>query len=293
MVKKVPRLKITPQNAAYFFMAPGIILFLVFGAYPIVASFIYSFQEKIGTKATTFIGFTNYVRAFDDQVFLTSLKNIFIIFIMHAPLMIFLSLILANILNMKSTKFKGFFRTLFFLPNVTNAVAFTMLFKILLSNDGILNEVLGNMGIEPLLLLSDPFKAKWVIATMTIWRWTGYNMIILLAAMQSISGDVYEAADIDGASKVQQFFSITVPLMKNPIIFTTIMTVSGTLNMFAESQLLANGGPNYGTYTPALLIYTTAWKQYNFGYASALSYLLSIIIIIIAFVQFRVGKERD
>jgi len=293
MIKKVPSLRITPKNAAYFFMAPGVLLFLIFGAYPIIASFVYSFQEKIGTKTTKFIGLDNYIRALGDQVFITSLKNILIIFLMHAPLMIFVSLILAHILNMQTTKFKGFFRTTLFLPNVTNAVAFTMLFRILLSNDGIVNEVLGNMGLEPLLLLSDPFKAKWVIAAMTIWRWTGYNMIILLAAMQSISQDLYEAADIDGASKIQQFFSITIPLVKNPIIFTSIMTVSGTLNMFAESQLLVNGGPNYGTYTPALLIYTTAWKQYNFGYASALSYILSIITIFIAFVQFRIGKERD
>ncbi len=294
MVKKmVNNFKITPKNAAYYFMAPGILLFAIFGAYPIVASFIYSFQNRMGTRATEFVGLRNYVRALDDQVFLTSLKNILIIFIMHAPLMIFMSLVLAHLLNQKTTKFKGFFRTSLFLPNVTNAVAFTMLFRILLSNDGILNEILGNIGMKPILLLSDPFNAKWVIAIMTMWRWTGYNMIILLASMQTISTDIYEAADIDGANKIQQFFSITIPLMKNPIIFTTIMTVSGTLNMFAESQLLVNGGPNYGTFTPALLIYNTAWKQYNFGYASALSYILSIITIIIAFLQFQIGKERQ
>lgn len=286
-------LKVTPKSAPYLFMAPGIFLFAVFGAYPIIASLIYSFQEKIGTKVTKFIGFANYVRAFHDNVFILSLKNIFIIFIMHAPLMIFLSLLLAHVLNMKTTKFKNAFRTAFFLPNVTNAVAYTMLFRILLSNDGIINEMLEKIGLSPVLWMANGTMAKWIISIMTIWRWTGYNMVILLAAMQSITDDVYEAADIDGAGSMQKFFYITVPLMKNPIIFTIIMTVSGTLNMFAESQLLVQGGPNFGTYTPALLIYNVAWKQFNFGYASALGYILSLITIVIAFIQFNLGKERD
>lgn len=286
-------LKMTPQNAPYYFMAPGIILFGVFGAYPIIASFLYSFQEKIGSKSTSFIGIENYIKAFKDDVFLLSLKNIFIIFLMHAPLMIFLSLALAHILNSRTTKFKNGFRTAFFLPNVTNAVAYTMLFKILLSNDGVVNGILTKMNISPIQWLSDQTSAKWVISIMIIWRWLGYNMVIFLAAMQSITEDVYEAADIDGASKIQQFFKITVPLMKNPIIFTIVMTVSGTLNLFAESQLLVQGGPNYGTMTPALEIYTVAWKQFNFGYASALSYIVSLITIVIAFVQFNLGKEKD
>lgn len=285
--------KMTPKNAPYFFMAPGIFLFAVFGAYPIIASFIYSFQQKMGSRKAVFIGLDNYIRAFSDKIFILSLKNILIIFIMHAPLMIFLSLLLAHILNAKHTKYKNTFRTAYFLPNVTNAVAYTLLFKILLSNDGTLNKILGMIGINPVLWMSTPTMAKWVISLMTIWRWTGYNMVIFLAAMQNISEDVYEAASIDGANKVQQFFKITVPLMKNPIIFTIIMTVSGTLGMFAESQLLAAGGPNYGTYTPALQIYNVAWKQFNFGYASALSYIISLITIVVAFIQFNLGKERD
>ncbi len=286
-------LRITPQNAPYFFMAPGILLFGVFGAYPIIASFIYSFQEKVGSKATSFIGIENYLKAFKDHVFLLSLKNIFIIFLMHAPIMIFMSLVLAHMLNSRTTRFRNGFRTAFFLPNVTNAVAYTMLFRILLSNDGVVNEILTRLHISPIQWLSDPTSAKWVISIMIIWRWLGYNMVIFLASMQSITEDVYEAADIDGASKIQQFFRITVPLMKNPIIFTIVMTVSGTLNLFAESQLLVQGGPNFGTFTPSLEIYTVAWKQFNFGYASAMSYIVSLITIVIAFIQFNLGRERD
>jgi len=286
-------LRITPKNAPYYFMAPGIFLFLVFGAYPMVMSFLYSFLNRIGSRKSSFVGLTNYTRALHDPIFLVSLKNILVIFLMHAPLMIFLSLLLANILNSKTTKLRHVFRTSFFIPNVTNAVAFTLIFKLLLANDGVINDLLGFLGMGPILWTATPIMGKWTISVMTIWRWTGYNMVIFLAAMQNISPDIYEASAIDGANTFQQFFHITIPMMKNPIFFTTIMTVSGTLNMFAEAQLLANGGPNYGTMTPALLMYNTAWKQFNFGYASAISYLVSIITIIIALIQFRLGRERD
>lgn len=286
-------LKITSETAPYYFMAPGAILFAVFGAYPIIQTFIYSFQNKMGTRDSTFIGLGNYIRAFEDSIFLTSLKNILVIFIMHAPVMIFLSLILAYILNLSTTKFRKGFRTAFFLPNVTNAVAYTFMFKLLLSNDGILNQVLDMIGLQQIQWLSDPFMAKWVVSIMIIWRWAGYNMVIFLAAMQNINVHLYEAAAIDGASNTQKFFKITIPLLKNTIFFTTIMTISGTLNLFAETQLLTNGGPNYGTYVPALLIYNVAWKQFNFGYASALSYIIAIITILIAVIQFNMGREKD
>lgn len=288
--RKKQRFRITPKNAPYVFMAPGIILFAVFGAYPIFASLIYSFQQKMGSRPVIFVGLSNYARAFSDKIFLTSLWNMVIIFIMHAPLMIFLSLLLAYVLNSRRTRFKNGFRTAFFLPNVTNAVAYTVLFKILFANNGTLNAILGYLGVMPVQWLSSATTAQWVIAIMNIWRWTGYNMVILLAAMQNISEDVYEAADIDGASKTRQFFSITVPLMKNPLYFTTIMTINGTLTMFTESQLLLNGGPSFGTYTPSLYIYNVAWQQFNFGYSSAMGYIISIITIIIAFIQFRAGK---
>ncbi len=114
---------------------------------------------------------------------------------------------------------KLFFRTAYFIPNVTNVVAYTILFKILFSNSGTLNNIFRTIGLQPIQWLSDPILAKWVISIITIWRWTGYNMIILLAAMQNISPDVYEAASIDGANSKQQFFKITVPLMKNPLFF--------------------------------------------------------------------------
>lgn len=293
MKRKKLRFRVTPANAPYLFMAPGIILFAIFGAYPILASLVYSFQQKMGTKPVVFVGLDNYVRAFSDQIFLKSLWNMLLIFIMHAPLMIFLSLVLAYVLNSKRTRFKNGFRTAFFLPNVTNAVAYTVLFKILFANNGTLNAILGQIGIAPIQWLTGITSAQWVIAIMNIWRWTGYNMVILLAAMQNISEDVYEAADIDGASKMRQFFSITVPLMKNPLYFTIIMTINGTLTMFTESQLLLNGGPSFGTFTPALYIYNVAWQQFNFGYSSALGYIISLITIVIAFIQFRIGREKS
>ncbi len=284
---------INKNNAHIFFMLPGLFLFFVFSAYPLVQSFLYSFQKKIGNNPGVFVLFENYTRAFKDVLFIKSLWNILVIFIIHAPLMIFLSLVLAYILNEKSTKLRNLFRTVLFVPNVANAVAYTLIFKILFANDGIINKFLDIAGIAPVMWSSVPFLAKIIVSAMIIWRWMGYNMVVFLATMQSIPDNLYEAAAIDGASKFKQFFKITVPLMKNPILFTTIMTVSGTLGLFAESQLLFEGGPNFSTYTPTFLIYNVAWSQFNFGYASALSYILSIITIIIAFIQFKVTAEKE
>lgn len=282
------------KAAPYLFMTPGLVLFSVFGIYPIIKSFIYSFTHKIGTQASTFVGVENYTRAFTDHIFLVSLKNIFIIFILHAPFMILLALIIAALLNLKTTRFKGAFRTIYFLPNVMNGVAYTLLFKIIFLNDGVFNEFLMRIGLEPIFWISSPFLMKGVISIMTIWRWTGYNMVIFMAAMQNISPELYEAAEMEGAGLISQFFKITVPLLKDSIMFTIIMTISGTLNIFTEAQLLTSeGGPNFGTYTPILHIFNTAWKQFDFGYASAMSYILTMITIIIALIQFNIGKSSD
>jgi lactose/L-arabinose transport system permease protein len=285
---------LSTKAAPYLFMTPGLILFLLFGIYPIIQSFIYSFNHKIGTQPSTFVGLENYVRAFSDHIFLISLKNIFVIFFLHAPFMIMLSLVVAGILNLKTTKYGGAFRTIYFLPNVMNGVAYTLLFKIFFLNDGVFNEFLTRIGLDPILWISDPLLMKGVISIMTVWRWTGYNMVIFLAAMQNISPDLYEAAEMEGAGLVQQFFRITVPMLKDPIMFTLIMTINGTLNIFTEAQLLTSeGGPNFGTYTPILHIFNTAWKQFDFGYASAMSYILAMITIIIAIIQFNIGKSQD
>lgn len=287
-------LKLTQKNAHWFFMAPGIVLFIIFGIYPIIYGVFLSLYSSSGASLGEFIGLQNYIKALQDPIFIQSVINIFEIFIIHAPIMIFISLFFAFLLNSKYTKFKTFFRTTLFLPNVTNAVALALFFQLFFTADGVFDQIIGffDPSYESLNWLTQPIVAKFTVSGTIVWRWMGYNMIIFIATIQNISEDLYEAATIDGANKWKQFTKITVPLMKKPILFTTIMTVSGTVGLFAEVQMLTAGGPNYATMTPSLYIYNIAWGGgYEFGYAAALGILVSMITIVVAIIQFRLGKD--
>ncbi|WP_338379123.1 sugar ABC transporter permease, partial [Enterococcus faecium] len=179
----------------YLFLAPALILFLIFTVYPIISSFILSFQTSVGGEYV-FAGLDNYIRLLNDSTFYQALFNTFIILIIQVPIMIILALILAALLNSKLLKFKGFFRTGFFLPAVTSLVAYSILFSIIMMDKGILNQFLSLIGIDAIPWLNDPFWAKVSIIIAMTWRWTGYNMVIYLAAMQNISEETYEAASM-------------------------------------------------------------------------------------------------
>lgn len=234
--------------APYLFLAPAVILFLSFTVYPILSSLILSFQRLDGGQYH-FVGFSNYSRLFHDSVFLKALWNTFIIFIFQVPIMLLLALVLANGLNSKRLKARGLFRVGFFLPSVTSLVAYSILFSIILQDTGIMNTFLGLFGIDTIHWLADPVWAKVSIILAMTWRWTGYNMVIYLAAMQNITEDMYEAASLDGAGKIRQFFSVTIPQLKPVILFTAVISTISTLQLFDEPFNLTKGGPADATMT--------------------------------------------
>src|SRR5690606_25883870 len=278
--------KLTP----YLFLAPALILFLIFTVYPIISSFILSFQTSQG-GTYVFTGLDNYIRLIKDTTFHQALFNTFIIFIVQVPIMILLALMLAAFLNSKLLKFKGLFRTGFFLPAVTSLVAYSILFSIILMDKGILNQALNVFGIDSIPWLNDPFWAKVSIIIAMTWRWTGYNMVIYLAAMQNISEETYEAASIDGAGKVRQFFSITIPQLKPIILFTSIISTISTLQLFDEPFNLTKGGPGDATTTLGLMIYDNGFKYYDFSYASAIAYVIVVIVAILSLIQSKVTGD--
>lgn len=281
------RSRLTP----YFFLAPALILFLAFTVYPIVASFILSFQ-KLDAGSYVFVGLDNYIRLFNDSIFKKALLNTFIIFIVQVPIMLFLALILANALNSQLLKLRGFFRVGFFLPAVTSLVAYSILFSVMLQNTGIINQFLGIFGIGPINWLANSFWAKISIILAMTWRWTGYNMVIYLAAMQNIPEELYEAASLDGASKIKQFLYITIPSLKPIILFTAIISTISTLQLFDEPYNLTNGGPSDATMTLGLYIYNNGFKYFDFGYASAIAYVVVILVGILSYFQLKVtGSE--
>lgn len=288
-------LKQTYHKSGWKFVSIAVVLVMLFNIYPIINSLILSTMTGKGI-VYKFNGLGNIQRLFTDTVFKTALKNTFTFFIIQVPIMIFMALILASLLNERNLKFKSWFRTAIFLPCVTSLVAYSVLFKSMFSFDGIINNFLLNVHIisTPIPWLTDPFWAKVTIIIAITWRWTGYNMIFYLAALQNIDLSIYEAARIDGASRIKQFFSITLPLLKPVILFTTIMSTIGTLQLFDEVVSITGGGPSDATLTLSQYIYNLSFKfTPNFGYAATVSYVIVFFVAILAFIQFKLAGESN
>ena len=277
------------------FLAPATFLIAVFSFWPMIKALVLSFQTGKG-RNMQMAGFTNYIRMFQDDVFIQSIKNTFFYFILQVPIMLVVALVLACILNKKDLRFKGFFRTMIFVPCTTSLVAYSIIFRSLFANNGLVNYVLVNIGIldKPYNFLTQPFAAKMVILLGLLWRWTGYNMVFFLSGLQNIEYSVYEAAKIDGASAIQTFFKITVPLLKPTILLTAIMSTNGTLQLFDESMNLTGGGPGKSTMTLAHYIYNISFVETpKFNYAAAISVFILVSVAILSAIQMKVGDKRD
>ncbi|NRD76965.1 sugar ABC transporter permease [Bacillus sp. BRMEA1] len=295
-ITKIPR-KFHLKNAlvGWLFIAAATIMICVFYFYPMVKAFLLSLQSGTGTNLK-FVGLANYLRLFHDPVFLTTVRNTVTYLIIQVPIMIILALFLSVLLNSKTIKLKGLFRTAIFLPCVTSLVAYSVIFKYLFAQDGIMNMMLMKLALisHPIPWLTDPFWSKIAIVVAITWRWTGYNMIFFLSALQNIDESIYEAARIDGASSVQQFFRITIPLLKPIILFTTITSTIGTLQLFDEVMNITKGGPGNATMTISQYIYNLSFKYTpDFGYAATVSYAIVILIVFFSIIQFRVAGDKN
>ncbi|OFK60834.1 lactose ABC transporter permease [Globicatella sp. HMSC072A10] len=277
------------------FIAVPVALIILFYFYPMLSAFIMSLQSGKGANLS-FVGLTNYKRLLSDPVFIQSLKNTLIFLIFQVPIMVVLAIFFSVLLNNKTLKFKGIFRTIVFLPSVTSLVAYSLIFKYIFANNGVLNQILMAINVldKPIMWLSHPFWAKVVIVIAITWRWTGYNMIFFLSALQNIDDQIYEAADVDGASPIDKFFKITLPLLKPVILFTSITSTIGTLQLFDEPMNITQGGPGNATMTISQYIYNLSFKYTpDFGYAAAVSYAIVILVIIFSIIQMKVGNRDE
>lgn len=296
--KRGMSISVKQKAAGWLYLTPATLLIAVMSFYPIIQAIIISFKKGSSAKMQWADPLTyNYARMFQDKLFLNSVKNTFLYLIVEVPIMLVLAMLLAQILNNKDLKFRGFFRTCVFLPCATSLVSYALIFKSLFATQGLLNSILVNLGIlkENFNFLGTPWSAKVIIIIALIWRWTGYNMVFYLAGLQGIEYQVYEAAKIDGASSWQTFWRITVPLLKPVIIMTAIMSINGTLQLFDESYNLTKGGPANSTMTMSHYIYNSSFGDgvANFGYASAMSFLVFILVAILALINMKVGDTRD
>lgn len=290
------------DRVGWYFIIPAGVLLAFFIVYPILYSFYLSFTSTKGI-VSQFVGIKNYIRMFNDPMFFLALKNTFRLLLLQVPIMLVLAISFAAILNNKNVRFRSFFRTALFLPSVTSLIAYSILFKMLFSYDGLINNTLIRLTLldAPLQWMSVPKLATFVLILAMIWRWTGYNMIFYLSAMQNISEDLYEAASIDGSSKVHSFFTITIPLLKPIILFTTVMSTIGTLQLFDEPMNLSQGGttasmigPDNCFLTLSVYIYNICFKYTpNFGYAATVSYAILIIIALLTLFQFKFSRDKD
>lgn len=279
-----------PMWVPYMFILPFFIIFGIFMLYPILDTLYLSFVNWSAT-ATQWVGFKNYALILTDPTFWASLFNDAFVFVVQVPVMLFLATLLAVALNAKNLRVKWLFRLLVFFPVLVDAVTYTIAFQIIFNaHFGILNYLLHFVGIKAINWTGSAWAARISIFLVVTWRWTGYNAIILLSGLQSIPGELYESAYVDGAGRVKTFFGITIPMLKPILLFCAILSTVGTLQLFTEPYILTGGGPGTATETPMLYLYNIGFQNFNFGLASAGTYILTTIIGLLSFIQIRATR---
>lgn len=283
--------------AGWTFLTPATLMIVIMSFYPMVRAFIISLQTGAGANMRFAEPiFSNYKRILADKVFQQSIVNTFLYLLIQVPIMLLLAILLAQLLNNQQLKFKGLFRTCVFLPCATSLVSYAIIFRSLFAQEGLINTVLVNLHIldRGYNFLGNSVSAKIVIIIALVWRWTGYNMVFYLAGLQNIEYSVYEAANIDGANGWKTFWKITVPLLKPTIIMTVITSINGTLQLFDESVNLTKGGPANSTITMSHYVYNTCFINVpNFGYGSAMAFIIFIMVAVLALINLKVGDTRD
>lgn len=289
---KKSTLAIRTTRTAWLFLLPSLLCFLVFTAYPVFASLYISFFKWDGLTEMSYVGLANYQRLLTDSNFIISLKNNLYYTFVSVPLTMLFAFLLAMAMNVK-LKGIAIYRIVYYLPNITASVAIGIIWAMILLPNGPLNNALRSLGIQnpPRWLNSSQWAMPSVIMV-SVWRNVGYYAIIMLAGLQGISQDLYEAADIDGASRLRKTFSITIPMLSPTLFFCTIMSIIGSFQVFDTIMSMTQGGPGRATKVLVLYIYQTCFETpFRFGYASAMAYVLFFIILIITLIQFR-GQQK-
>lgn len=281
----------------WLFLIPAALLIGWMSFWPMFQAFVLSLQTGRGTRLNWAQPlWYNYQRLFSDDIFKLTLENTLIYLVVQVPIMLVLALILANLLNDRNLRFKGLWRTAIFLPCAVSLVSYSLVFRTMFATDGLINDMLLGLHLvdSPVNWLGETATARAVIIIGLLWRWTGYNMVFYLAALQNLDYSTIEAAKIDGAGSFRTFWHVTVPQLKPMILLTAIMSTNGTIQLFDESWNLTQGGPAYTSMSMSHYLFELSFqKNPNFGYAAALSYAILIIVALLAAIQMKVGDKRD
>jgi multiple sugar transport system permease protein len=279
--------------AAWWFVSPALVVIGVFFVLPVAAALLLSFTDfdlyaLADLRNLRIVGLRNYLRLLETPLFWQALGNTLYFVAVGVPLSIGLSLGAALLLNSPLARLKAFFRTALFTPVVTTLVAVAVIWRYLLGTRyGMINYALAHFGIDPVDWLGDPHWAMPAIILFAVWKSFGYNMVILLAGLQSIPGDLYEAARVDGASSLQRFRHVTLPMLAPILAMVAILTIAGYFQLFGEPYVMTQGGPLQSTVSVLYFMYEEGFKWWNLGSASAVAFMLFLFIFAVTAVQLR------
>jgi multiple sugar transport system permease protein len=285
------------HRVAWWFVAPALAVIGVFFVLPVLAALVMSFTDfdlyaLADLRNLRFVWLRNYVRLLETPLFWQALGNTFYFVVVGVPLSIAASLGAALLLSSPLARLRSFFRTALFTPVVTTLVAVAVIWRYLLSTRyGMINYALAQLGIGPIDWLGDPHWAMPAIILFAVWKGFGYNMVIFLAGLQAIPRDLYEAARVDGASALQRFVQVTLPMLAPILAVVSILTVAGYFQLFAEPYVMTQGGPLQSTVSVLYFMYEEGFKWWNLGSASAVAFVLFVLIFALTLVQLRVSRR--
>jgi len=273
------------DKAGYIMVLPYVLHFLIFVAYPLVFAFVLVFCRWDIVTPMEFIGLRNIQRLMNDTTFWTAVTNTLKFLVLHIPLQIVLALLIAVVLN-GPIKLRGFFRGAFFLPFVISGAVVTILWQQLYSTDaGVFNLVLTKLGLDPVPWLTDPAIAIYSIAVMATWKNIGFYIVLFLAGLQNVPRELYEAASIDGATRPQQFWKITLPLLRPITLLVVMLSTIGGFGLFIEPFVMTGGGPAESTLSVVLYLYKNAFQFLRMGYAATIGFALALMIFLVTLIQ--------
>jgi cellobiose transport system permease protein len=285
------RRRLDSKGAPYAFVAPFFVIFAIFGAFPMIYTFWVSLHKWQLLGENQWVGFANYTKLLSDPYFWNAVENTFGIFLLATIPQFVIALLLANTLH-RRMRARTLFRMGVLIPNVTSVAAVALIFGVIFARDfGLANWVLGWFGVNPIDWTADRWSSWTAISVMVDWRWTGYNALIFLAAMQAIPRDLYEAAAIDGASGARQFFSITLPQLRPTIVFTSIIAIIGGVQLFTEPLLFNSGagaiqgGTLRQFQTVTMYLVENAFSRFEFGYGAAIAWMVFLLIVVVSLVN--------
>ena len=285
-------------RAAWYFLSPALVLIGLFFFLPVGASLLLSVTDfdiyALGSSSLArFVGFRNYANLLHNPTFWTAIKNTFYFALVGGPLTVAVSLGAALLVNARAIRLRGLFRTVYFTPFVTTLVAIAVVWRYLYHpRYGLLNYLLGHVGIGPIDWLGDPHWAMPAIIVMAIWKNFGYNMLIFIAGLQGIPEELYEAARIDGAGALRRFRHVTIPQLAPTFLFVGVVTMIGYFQLFAEPYVMTAGGPLRSTTSLVLFMYEEGFRWWRMGVAAAIAFVLFGIILVWTLLQLRLQRER-